>query len=94
MFTSFHHYRSCYKYILYDLFTDANSNDAIPKHYGDVMRNILDVHRPNVTMEMANRVYLAKHFEVQNSYTNAIQNHFGGNFERVDFKEQDKVAKV
>lgn len=73
---------------------DAISPDAITAHYGDLMRNTLNIHLPDVTMEMSNRVYSAKNIKIQDNYSSAVKSNFGGNIESVEFEKPEETAKV
>ncbi|KAL3077791.1 hypothetical protein niasHS_011594 [Heterodera schachtii] len=64
----------------------------VHKYFGDLLRSIKSGHN-NYSLELANKVYIKDGFEVLDAFKAQIMEHYGGQFEAVNFGDKEGTAK-
>jgi hypothetical protein len=65
----------------------------VHQFYGQLVSSIRSGQK-NYTLEMADKVYVQDGFPVLDAYKSTIERYYAGQFESINFAENEKTAKV
>ncbi|XP_061394160.1 serine protease inhibitor 42Dd-like, partial [Musca vetustissima] len=60
----------------------------------DNYHSLLAKYEDGKTLKIANKIYVAKNYQLENNYNDIVANNFFSSLENVDFSESEKTAKL
>jgi serine protease inhibitor len=76
------------------LLTFSGAPDSkVHQYFGELVQYIQNG-KKNYTLEVANKVYVKSGFSILDTYKKAIDSHYGGLFESVEFTKAQETAKA